>query len=195
THLREKVLAAQYATAAHADQVDARTARVDERGHDIDIARSAFHALLILHASEQTNLIAQFGGVLEVEVHRRLFHERVQLVGQGVAAALEEHHGVTHILGIHLGLDEADTRCLATLDLVLQTGPCAVLIEAVLALTHMKSLLQNAQAFTNGTGAGIGTEIPALGLFRAAMNAQPRKLTIGQMHIRVGFVVAQENVV
>ncbi|MNY54497.1 hypothetical protein D3C86_1903800 [compost metagenome] len=53
TGLREEILAAQHPPTAHADQVNASTARIDEGSDHIDIAGAAFHALLVLDAAQQ----------------------------------------------------------------------------------------------------------------------------------------------
>src|SRR5690606_19203495 len=97
THLRKEILAAQHASAAHADQMHTGAARIDESCDPILIASAAVHALLILHPPQQCDLIAQFSCPLKVQVHGSLFHQRVQLVGQGIAAAFEEHDRVTNI--------------------------------------------------------------------------------------------------
>ncbi|MNP24049.1 hypothetical protein D3C76_1167850 [compost metagenome] len=53
TDLREEVLAAQHPPTTHTDQVHTGTTRIDECRDHIDITRSAFHALLILHPAQQ----------------------------------------------------------------------------------------------------------------------------------------------
>ncbi|MNL08578.1 hypothetical protein D3C87_1293050 [compost metagenome] len=179
TDLREKILAAQHSSAAHADQVHTGAARVDERSDYIDISRPAFHALLVLNPAQQRDLVAQLSGTLELKVDRRLFHAGGQLVCQRIAATFKEHHRVPYIFGIHLRLNQPDTRCLAALDLVLQARTRTVLVIAVFTLANEKCLLQQAQAFANSTGAGIRTEVFALGLFRTAMDAQTRERPVG----------------
>ncbi len=74
SHLRKEILAPQHPAATHGDQVNAGAARADHRGDDIHVASAALHALLILHATQDADLIANLGGTLEIEVHRRLFH-------------------------------------------------------------------------------------------------------------------------
>ncbi|MCY1414599.1 hypothetical protein D9M71_300530 [compost metagenome] len=194
-HLREEVLAAQHPPAAHADQVHAGAARVDEGGHNIHIAAAPFHALLVLHAAQQGDLVAQFGRALEFQAHGSLLHGGVQLIGQLVAAPFQEHHRVAHVLGIHLWVDQADARPLAAFDLILQTRPGTVFEITVFALANLKRLLQQAQAFANGTGAGVWAEILALLLLGAAVDGEARELGVRQEHIRVGFVVTQQDVV
>ncbi|RMM12655.1 hypothetical protein ALQ84_101826, partial [Pseudomonas caricapapayae] len=194
-HLREEILAAQHPPAPHADQVHAGTARVDECGDHIDIAGAAVHALLILDATQQGDLVAQLGCAFEIERHRGFFHGGVQFVAQRITAPFEKHHRVTYVLGIHLRLDQPDTRPFAAFDLILQARTCAVLEVAVLALPHLERLLQQAEAFANRARARVRPEVSALGLLGAAMNAQPRKGVIGQKHIGVRLIVTQENVV
>ncbi|MNS77091.1 hypothetical protein D3C72_1106650 [compost metagenome] len=195
TDLREEVLAAQHPPAPHADQVHTGTARVDERGDHIDVPGPAFHALLVLNPAQQRNLVPQLGRSLELQIDRRFFHPGRQLVSQRAAASFKKHHRVAHVFGVHLGFHQPDAGCLAAFDLVLQARTGAVLVIAVFALTNEKRLLQQAQTFADRAGAGVRTEILALGLFRTAMNAQARKLSVGEKDIGVGFVVAQQDVI
>ncbi|MCY1367647.1 hypothetical protein D9M69_545910 [compost metagenome] len=62
-------------------------------------------------------------------------------------------------------------------------------------MPNEKRLLQQAQAFADRAGTRIRPEILALGLFRAAMNAQARKLSVGEKDVGVGFIVAQQDVI
>ncbi len=194
-YLREEVFAAQHPPAPHADQVHAGTARVDERRNHIDIAGAAVHALLILDTAQQGDLITQLGCAFEIQRHRGLLHGCVQLIAQGVAASFKKHDRVTHVFGVHLRLDQPNTRPFATFDLILQARTCAVLEVAVLALPHLKGLLQQAEAFANRAGTRVRPEITALGLFGSPMNTQSRVVTIGQKHIGIGLIVTQQNVV
>ncbi|MNQ91237.1 hypothetical protein D3C85_1066090 [compost metagenome] len=194
-HLREEILAAQHPPTAHTDQVYASTARVDEGGHHVDIAASPLHALLVLHATQQGDLVAKLCGSLELQVHGRLLHGGIQFIGQLVTAPFEEHHRVAHVFGVHLRVDQADARPLTALDLVLQARPGAVLEIAVFALADLKGLLQQAQAFANGAGAGVRAEVLALLLLGATVDGETGKFGIRQKHIGVGFVVAQQDVI
>ncbi len=161
----KKILAAQHSAAAHADQVNTGAAGVDECGNNVDIAGSAFHALLVLYPAQQPDLVAQFGRALELEIYRCLFHRGGQLVGQRMAATFEEHHRVAHVFGVDVRLDQPHARRLAAFDLVLQARTGAVPVIAVFALANEKGFLQDAQAFAYGTGTRIWAEILALGLF------------------------------
>ena len=91
-HLGEEVLAAQHAPAAHADQVHASAPRIDDGGHYINVTRTTFHALLVLHTPQQGHLVAQFGGTLKFKRLRRRLHCAGQLVRQSIAAPFQEHH-------------------------------------------------------------------------------------------------------
>ena len=102
---------------------------------------------------------------------------------------------MTHIFHVYLRLDQIDARPFAALDLVLQTVSVTVLKVTVFALTHQKGLLQQAKTFPDGTRARIRAEIPAFGFLCATMDAQARKLAVGQEHIRIRLIVAQQNVV
>src|SRR5690606_14011771 len=75
-YLGEKILTAQYSSAAHADQMHAGSAWIDDGSDHIDITRATFHALLILHAAQNCYLIPQFCCPLEVKLHCCLLHCR-----------------------------------------------------------------------------------------------------------------------
>ncbi|MNE45049.1 hypothetical protein D3C80_1393140 [compost metagenome] len=174
----------------------AGAAGADHGRHHVDVAAAALHALLVLYPAQQGNLVTQLSSALEVQFGGGLFHRCTQLVGQQVAAPLEEHHRVAHVLGILLGTYQPDAGSLAALDLVLQAGPGAILEVAVLALAHLEGLLQQAEALANRQAAGIGAEIAALGLLRPAMNPQARIFVLAaEQHVGVGFIVAQQDVV
>lgn len=100
-----------------------------------------------------------------------------------------------HVLGVLGRLDQIHARPLATLDLVLQAGPGAIAEVAVLTLAHEKGLLQQGETLANGPGAWIGPEITPLPLLRTTVDAQARIRAIGQVHVGIGFVVAQQDVV
>ena len=161
----------------------------------VDVAGATFHALLVLHAAQHGDLITQFSGALELQGHRGLFHAGRELLAQCIAAAIEKHHRVAHVLGVLLWTDQADAGTFAAFDLVLQARSRAVLVVTVLALANQKGLLQQAQALANRQCTGIRAEIAPLGFLRPPVNAEPWKVAVGEKHIRVGFVVAQQDVV
>lgn len=74
--------------------------------------------------------------------------------------------------------DQLDARRLASLDLILQARTSTVTVIAVLALAHLKRLLQESQALPDGTGTRVGTEITPSRFLGAPVNAQPRKVAI-----------------
>ena len=102
---------------------------------------------------------------------------------------------MAHVFSVFLRTDKSNAGAFAALDLVLQAGSRAVFVVAVLALANQKGLLQQAQAFTNRQGAGIGAEVAPPGLLGTTMDAQTRKLTVGEKHVRVRLIVAQQDVV
>ncbi|MNO52787.1 hypothetical protein D3C76_432150 [compost metagenome] len=194
--LREEILAAQHPSAAHADQVHAGSARVDHGGDHIHVAAAALHALLILHTTQDGDLVAQHRSLLEVQAHGGLLHSGSQFLGQRIAAPFKEHRRMAHILGILLGAHEADARPLAALDLVLQARPGAVAEVAVLALPHEERLLQQVETLANRTCAGIRPEVATFLLLRATMDGQSRVLVLaGEEHVGIRLVVAQQDVV
>ena len=100
-----------------------------------------------------------------------------------------------HLFGVVFLADQAHAGCGAAADLVLQTGPRAIAVVAVLALAHLEYLLQEIQAVAHGAGAGIGAEVAALPALGAPVQGEPRKLAVRQVDIGVGFVVTQQDVV
>ena len=161
TNLRKEVLAAQYPPAAHIDQMHTGAAGVYESGNHIHIAGPAFHALLVLNPAQERNLVTYLSGTLKIKGAGGLLHCTVELVGQRAAAPLQEHDRVANILGILLRLNQPDTRRFAALDLILQTRPRSVFEVAVIALTHQKGLLQDAQALANSARTGVRPEVLA----------------------------------
>ncbi len=189
------VFTAKYAAVAYSQNMYAGAAGHTEGGDDIHIAVTAFHALLVLHAAHQTDLVAVLRCLFELQVFRRLFHALAQLPGQVVAAAFEKQRGQAHVFRIFPGTDQPDAGRLAALDLVLQAGPAAVVIKTVAALAYLEGFLQQAQTFADGTGAGIGAEIASGAFLLPALHAQAGKFVVAEQYIGVGFVIAQQDVV
>ncbi len=96
---------------------------------------------------------------------------------------------MTHVFGVLFGVDQLHAWRLAALDLVLQAGPGAVAVVAVLALPHEEGLLQQAQAFADRAGARIGAEVASGLLLGATMNTQSWKFTGREEHIGIGLIV------
>ncbi|MNQ41363.1 hypothetical protein D3C85_550370 [compost metagenome] len=175
--------------------MDTSAARRRDGGDHIDVAGTAFHALLVLDPAQDADLVAKLGGTFEVQTLRRLLHAGGELLGQRIAAALEEHYRVAYVLGVLGRIHQTDAGPLAALDLVLQARPRAVLVVAVLALADQEGLLQQIEALADGARAGIGAEVAALLLLGPTMDAQARKVAVTEMHIGVGLIVPQQDVV
>ncbi|MNN33063.1 hypothetical protein D3C81_1468010 [compost metagenome] len=174
----------------------AGAAGADHRSDHIHVAGATFHALLVLHPTQQRDLVTQLGGTLEVEGGGGRLHGATQFVGQHIAAPLEEQHRTTHVLGVLLAVDQADARPLAALDLVLQAWPGAIPEIAVLALAHLEGLLQQVEALADRQATGVRTEIAPLLLLRATVDTQARIFVrAGQEHVGIGLIVAQQDVV
>lgn len=127
--------------------MDAGATGLDHGSQHVHVAAAPLHALLILDPAQQSDLVTQLGGALEIQVDSRPLHGGGKLLGQGVAAPFEKHHRMTYILGIFGRLDQADAGSLAAPDLMLQAGTRPVSEVAVLALADLKGLLQKTQAF------------------------------------------------
>jgi hypothetical protein len=100
--------------------VHAGAARVDEGRDHIDIARAAFHALLVLDPTQQRDLVTQLGGRSKSD-HGRLFHLGVELVAQLLAAPFRN---ITEwrTSSAYSSAPPGRHKALAALDLVLQAG-------------------------------------------------------------------------
>src|SRR5439155_27244365 len=110
-------------------------------------------------------------------------------------ASLQEQDRVRHVLRIGLGRDLAGARRGAALDLMKQTRPRAVLEHRVLAGAKAKYPLQELDALAHGVGVGKGAEIAVLLVLGAAMETEARVSVPGNHQVRVGLVVAEQDVV
>src|SRR5207302_1598460 len=79
--------------------------------------------------------------------------------------------------------------------LVEQARPGAVLEHRVFAGAQPEHPLQKLDALTDRMGVRERAEIAVLAVLRAAMESQPRKPMSGDREVRVGLVVAEEDVV
>jgi hypothetical protein len=159
--MRRKVGAiAQVPAPAHHGQVDARLPAFDPHGQDVDIpVRHRLHRLLVPHIRKRGNLVAQFGGPLELKPLGMGQHAQFQRADHGLRLAAKEAAGVRDVLRV-IGLgDVPHTGAGAALDLVQQAGARAVGKHRVLARTQAKRLLQQHQRFPDGPRVGIGSEI------------------------------------
>jgi hypothetical protein len=93
--------------------------------------------LLVLDPAQQRDLVTQLGGLFEIRAWPP-FHLGVELVAQ---RWLRPSRNITEwrTSSAYSSAPPADTRRLAALDLVLQAGPGAVGVVAVLALAHEKA--------------------------------------------------------
>ena len=178
------------------EQLDHRDAFACACRDDIHVSPDAGDVLPGLHPPQICNLIAVTRGELEFQRPRCRFHAVHQLVDHLLALALEKHDGVTHVFAVCRLVDQADTWSGAALDLVLQTGPGAVLEERVLALADTKQLLKLTERATGRPCARERTEVAAAPALRSAMEAQAREPVFGgDVDVGKALVVAKQDVV
>ena len=180
----------------HVDDVDAGVGLVEFGGDDVGVAALVGDDLLVLDAAQSGDAVADDGGLLELFAGGGGFHVFCQLGEQPVALAFEEQLRIAHLFGVFLLRDEADAGRGAALDLVLQAGPGAVAVIAVLALAHLEDLLQHVEAVPGRMGAGVRAVKDALAAAAAAVEGEPGEvLVFGEQDVGVGLVVAQLDVV
>ena len=178
------------------DHVYAGVGLVEFRRDDVGIAALVGHGLLVLDAPQGGNAVAYDGGFLKLFARGGGFHVSGEFVEEPVALAFEEQLRVVDLSGVVLLRDEADAGRGAALDLVLQAGPGAVAVIAVLALAHLEDFLQYVEAVPGRMGAGVWAVEDALAAPAAAVEGQPGEvLVVGEQDVGVGLVVAQLDVV
>ncbi len=109
--------------------------------------------------------------------------------------ALQKQHGRLDVGGIINFADEPDAGGAAATDLMQHAWTRAMREHRVLAGAQLKDLLQHGHAFAHGPRTGVGSEIAMLPVEPAAVKAQLRKCLARDAHVRVGLVVAEEDVV
>ncbi len=171
---REEIARTQADAVAEEQHADAGHARLDATGDHIHVRAGALHVVLRLQLAQRGDLVAQFGGTLELQRLAGLLHRLGQLVDHRIAAPFEKHLGMAHVVAIVLHADQPHARRAAAADLVLQARPRAIAEIAVLALAHLEQLLHQAETFAHRVGTGIRPEIAPRQVLRAAMERQPR---------------------
>ena len=132
---------------------------------------------------------------LEIELLGGLLHLLGKLGLHHLALAIEESFRLLHQFAIGRGLDIADTRRRAALDLVQQAGPRPVRIDAVIAGAQQEGLLQRVDRPVDRARRSEGSIIAALAVAAAAMLGQLRdRVVLGDEDIGKRLVVAQHHV-
>ncbi len=176
--LREVRPVAEVAAAANHRQVDAGAAAVDlDREHvgvDDPAAGVVLDRLLVQHAGQRADPVADLGRLLELERLGALHHLGLQRVHQLLLLALQEALGVGDVLGIVLDRDVVDARARAALDLIEQARPRAVREHRVLAGAQVKHLLHQLDRVLHRPGGRKRAEVAVLLVDRAAVVGDPR---------------------
>ena len=191
--LREPDAVAQQPSVAHEQALDAVVASAERHAEDVHVAAFAMHVLVFLDAAQMVDLIPIPSRTLEGQGIGRGFHSGFELRQHVGAVAVQEEHRQSHVFGVAFSVDQTHAGAAATLYLILKAGARTVLEEAVRAGANAEELLQDIQAVAHRRRAGEWPEVAA-GLLGAAMERQARIGMVGEMHIGVGFVVAQNDV-
>jgi hypothetical protein len=202
---REVGPVAQVAPAAHHGQVDAGTPALHLDGQDVGVSFAVrFHGLLVQHARQRRDLVAQLGRLLELQLS---------------ACAIMRASSVQHLLGV--AAQESARRAArparTASALIRPTqGPEQRLIwysrqgrvrlaeHRVLAGAQPKHLLQQLDALLDRPGAGVGAEVAVLFVHRTpvvgharvhlAWRASAPVASAGDLQVGVALVVAKQDV-
>ena len=139
--------------------------------------------------------VAQARGFLEIQARAGRFHRLDQFVAELVAAPVQEQAGAAHAFGIVARRHQPHARRAAAADLVLQARPRAVAEHAVLAAAQLEQLVHQVERFAHRADAGVRAEVAARDRARPAVQGDARPGLLGQQHVRIALVVAQQHVV
>jgi len=177
---------AEVAAAAHHGQVHAGAPALHAHGEDVHVlVGRRFHGLLVQHARQSGDLVAQFGGLFEFELVGVREHARFEFLQQLLRLAAQQRLGVLHVLRVGRGRDRAHAGARAALDLVEQAGPRAVGKHRVFTGAQAKHLLQQLDRLFHGPAVRVGAEVAVLFVDGAAVVREARKLLLGRLHRRV----------
>ena len=205
---REVGPVAQVAAAAHHGQVHAGAATLHAHGKNVHVlVRGGFHRLLVQHARERRDLVAQLGRLLELQPLGVGHHARLQLLQERLGFAAQKRLGVRHVLRIGLGRYQAHAGRGAALDLVEQAGPRAVGKHRVLAGAQAEHLLQQLDGFLHRPAVRVRAKVAVPLVDAATVVGHARKALecrlalpvlgshAGDLEERVALVVAEQDVV
>ena len=125
-----------------------------------------------------------------------LLHTGVQRTAQVGRPAFEKQFYVTHGLLIGAGRRQVlNAWAQAAADVVLQTGPGMKARQVDLARWNQKIAVNQVNDAVGQIGREVGTVVRAAVFAQPAGDVNPRPaLAQGQLHVRVGLVVAQQDV-
>ena len=194
--LREEALVAEVPAVADHHQIDARDALVERARDHVRVERlRGVDVLPALDFRQRLDLVAVDGRLLVVAGIRGRLHPRGEGGHHVVLAAVHEESRVPHVGIVPRRVDQPDTGRRAAPDLVQQAGTRPVAEHRVLAGPKAKHLLQRLDALAHRAGIRERPVERVLAVERPAMEAEPRKPVAGDHQVRIGLVVAEEDVV
>ena len=186
---------AAHPAAAHVEELHRDLELVLGQGEDVGVGGvGQHHGRLLEHPLERPDVVAQPGGPLEVELGGGALH----LLGQaGHEPAGLTGHEVAEVLGdlaVARGVDPADARGAALVDVAEQAGPADLagpLEHPGGAGAHREDPQREVEGLADRPGVRVGAEVPGALALGAAHDLGPRVLLAqGHREVRVGLVVA-----
>ena len=194
--MRKEAPVSEIDAAAHRDHHHGTDPAIDRGTDDVEIALPADLLTLGLQPTQRRDLLAQPRRGLEIQRLGRRLHLADQPVDELLVAAFEQFHRILHVARIVRLADEADTGRRASLDLVLQAGPRAVLEEAVATVAQLEQTHERVLCLLDCTGTGERAEIMPFPLLSAAVIYHPRVVVIaGDHEVGITLVIPQVDVV
>ena len=190
---------AAHPPAADVEDLDRGLQLVLGEGHDVGVrAVAEDDGLLLQRPPERAEVVAEPGGLLELERLRRGGHLALEPLDHRLGLAGHEVAEVVDDLAVLLGGDPADAGCRALADVAEQAGPAdlaGALEHAVGAGTRREDAGQGVERFADRPGVGVGPEVADALLLRPAHHLQPRELLVQRdREARVALVVAVADV-
>ena len=153
-------------------------------------------ALLFLQLVHGHKLIAVTRGQLKLLAHSGICHALADARFQLIFLAVQKELHVPDRFPVSVGCDQVfDARAHAALDVELQAGPRMVAVQVDLAAWDQKRAMDQVDDAVRKVAGKVRTEVLAAILAQLARHEHLRvPVAHRQLHVRVGFVIAQENV-
>src|SRR5512135_3063622 len=194
--LREEAAVADVPPGADHHEVDARDAAFDRAGKHVGVdPLLALDVLPCLHPRQRSNLVAIQCRFLVAPPARGRFHLARQGPDDVVLAAIEEEFRVAHVLRVGFGADQSRARRRAATDLIKQAWPRPVFEHAVLAGAQPEHTLQQLNRLAYRMRVREWAEVAVVAIPGTPMEADARHAMTRDHEVRVGLVVAKQNVV
>ena len=184
--------------AADEEELHASLHVIRHQRDDILLGQLGRDDLLSLdHVLDRLHLIAQAGGLLEVQRLGRLLHLPLELLEDGVALPLQELRHVVHRAPVGGAGDERGARSAAQPDVIIQADLLLVpLLYLSAAGAQLEHLLDDPQRLPHRPGVGVGAEVPVAVLLDLADHDRAReRLVHGQADVRILLVIPQADIV